>query len=822
MKYLFTILLAINSCFLFAQERVEIIRNESTAFFFDESDPYSLVSLLQLNSSFLSDYDLEGINPEDFKKLTATEKEACSKFVGPPGQLPLIDEDPNSPNFGYEIVRVDPETGFEEFVYPAPDTLYTSFKGINKIYLELREGEGEPFDRISKIDFYKSYSTGTLKVLSLTITDIKWLQDINYVSRLDKDLEAKITKGNPSFWSVLRDTCVARMDWYKEHSENGIFRGFGSNDATSFFPVTFYGSTTFIEYSESDPEDEAEHYYMYEDPDDFLPLSKKLCQRFKEEPATAKEVLLERFSVVHSIQTQRPDPLFEEDPDSPYFGDYKIEIVDGKEQFVYPDPETEVFFIEYDPVVYVDQYIEIDSTGKYWVVPEGLIFCDASGSGKPEIINYFKFEFDDTYVYRSFFKGYLPPMEAKALSADLHLNKLVQLINDPKHLNEIPFLESEVPCEPCLNDVRNKKKRKYALCWKGNPVTAYEYDTITRISDYFYIGEGFQALKGRELVLLDDKARFIGSGMVDWFYPVYDHPGVYIGQNGDEWMVVSQDSSYYLPLTKIPNGEAFFYLDGGSYANLDGLEVVIEKDGKKGLVNMKNETIIPPIYSEMRAAHTGTYALDDSYETYSTYMVKKEPTDPWTLLDADFKPIKTFDEGEYVGVKNVLLFEKDGFIKPIDAESGKIDEDYFKSDYTVWVQGVHGKGHVDTTGKIIVPLKYNQLNTHIIGDELYYFGGLLHGTDIYSKSGELLDSNEYQLLSLSLCNFRFGYFQFGSYRKRGVVHFNRETKKLEVVFEPQFDYISCKQWDSEIFEAIGTKGEEKYLLKGDGTMVISE
>lgn len=33
---------------------------------------------------------------------------------------PLIDEDPNSPNFGEPLTRIDPATGFEEFVYPPP------------------------------------------------------------------------------------------------------------------------------------------------------------------------------------------------------------------------------------------------------------------------------------------------------------------------------------------------------------------------------------------------------------------------------------------------------------------------------------------------------------------------------------------------------------------------------------------------------------------------------------------------------------------------------------------------------------------------------
>lgn len=44
--------------------------------------------------------------------------------IGQPGTTPLIDEDPNSPNFGENLIVVDPATGMESYVYDPPDTTW--------------------------------------------------------------------------------------------------------------------------------------------------------------------------------------------------------------------------------------------------------------------------------------------------------------------------------------------------------------------------------------------------------------------------------------------------------------------------------------------------------------------------------------------------------------------------------------------------------------------------------------------------------------------------------------------------------------------------
>lgn len=50
--------------------------------------------------------------------------------VGQPGTEPLIDEDPNSPNFGEPLVVWDPVLQMESFVYDPPDTTWYTSKEI--------------------------------------------------------------------------------------------------------------------------------------------------------------------------------------------------------------------------------------------------------------------------------------------------------------------------------------------------------------------------------------------------------------------------------------------------------------------------------------------------------------------------------------------------------------------------------------------------------------------------------------------------------------------------------------------------------------------
>lgn len=49
--------------------------------------------------------------------------------LGPEGTIPRIDEDPNSPTFGDNLLTID-ENGFEAYVYDAPDTTWTMSQDI--------------------------------------------------------------------------------------------------------------------------------------------------------------------------------------------------------------------------------------------------------------------------------------------------------------------------------------------------------------------------------------------------------------------------------------------------------------------------------------------------------------------------------------------------------------------------------------------------------------------------------------------------------------------------------------------------------------------
>jgi gliding motility associated protien GldN len=100
--------------------------------------------------------------------------------IGQPGTVPLIDEDPNSPNFGQNLIITDPVTGGQSFVYDPPDTTWRTSKDI--VQYRLKE------------DWFFDKERSVLDVRIIAIAPVK------YTTEKDPNGRVQITGMEEMFW----------------------------------------------------------------------------------------------------------------------------------------------------------------------------------------------------------------------------------------------------------------------------------------------------------------------------------------------------------------------------------------------------------------------------------------------------------------------------------------------------------------------------------------------------------------------------------------------------------------------------------------------
>mmetsp|Transcript_28609 Transcript_28609/g.38145 ORF Transcript_28609/g.38145 Transcript_28609/m.38145 type:complete len:346 (-) Transcript_28609:29-1066(-) len=100
--------------------------------------------------------------------------------IGQPGTVPLIDENPNSPNFGENLIETDPVTGAQSFVYDPPDTTWYVSKDI--VQYRLKE------------DWFFDKERSVLDVRIIAIAPVK------YTTEKDPNGRVQITGMEEMFW----------------------------------------------------------------------------------------------------------------------------------------------------------------------------------------------------------------------------------------------------------------------------------------------------------------------------------------------------------------------------------------------------------------------------------------------------------------------------------------------------------------------------------------------------------------------------------------------------------------------------------------------
>ena len=208
MKLFFTtcLLMVFNS---FSQEVYSIKKESACPIYFDEGEALSLINVLQ-SIHFFRYYD-RGIPQDIVDGLSTEERSVLRKRPLQPGTTPLIDEDPNSPNFGEYLIVTDPESGMQSYVYDAPDTLYTTFSDICEFRLTLLPNIRTETPYVSAISLYKMFGDRKVEVLRLQGDNLLSMDGFEYFRKLNpNDLVNSV--GNS-----YQDTSLLKIPaWRKE------------------------------------------------------------------------------------------------------------------------------------------------------------------------------------------------------------------------------------------------------------------------------------------------------------------------------------------------------------------------------------------------------------------------------------------------------------------------------------------------------------------------------------------------------------------------------------------------------------------------------
>lgn len=169
----------------FKGEFTFIDKNENNRSLFDINDPFSLVGLLRNNEirsiNFMSEVTASRLK-EDNNELLLEVNEDHYDFI-----IPLVDEDPKSPDFGEPLIE-ELEDGTESYIYPNINSFY-DLENITRIvvFYDTVENEltGEKYFGIDRLGFAKKYADGEKYDVVFTV-DFKEISEMDGYKALVK------------------------------------------------------------------------------------------------------------------------------------------------------------------------------------------------------------------------------------------------------------------------------------------------------------------------------------------------------------------------------------------------------------------------------------------------------------------------------------------------------------------------------------------------------------------------------------------------------------------------------------------------------------
>jgi hypothetical protein len=394
---------------LISQNQFTIENSAENTAVFDTDNPDSFMSFLKFNSLLIGRFDTKGMDIDSYSGLSSNDQKSISVFVSWPGRTPLTYHDPYLPNYGENIIMID-ENGFEGYVYEAPDTIWTDFDNLSKITFEYSDGEGDIWNRIDRVKFWKNYSGKQYQVLSLTGERFLSFDGFSYTYPLEAVLNQKLTNSldSNSLWSVSRERALANFKLVKlgntakkdkKHemhilpSKSMALGFFNSSNGPSHLDETKWNGG-----------------FCISDGLGYLANQKPFSLNFGFdifEDTSAREVNHNLFTEVYMRYFDNRYPLFNEDLSSPNFGEHLFRINEkGEEEKVYRDPIPEYYWLDYSGAqIFASQtFYNDEEEGVAKPRLEDLFFTKDI-KGKNEVISHIKY----TEVLDIYFESYTSP-----------------------------------------------------------------------------------------------------------------------------------------------------------------------------------------------------------------------------------------------------------------------------------------------------------------------------------------------------------------------------------------------------------------------------
>lgn len=376
MRYIFFILFLYASALSFGQKITVIDKSKKTAVLFDEENPHSYLSLLNFwrNTQYLGYFEFEGISNQDMGKLTPEQRSSLKKFLGEQSNVPLIDEDINSPTYGEPIIEYDEATDQYSFVYPPVDTTYTDFNGISRIVLEYGSNDGVETEIIKSVTFCKKYNGDFVPVFKTSYSSILSVNGFQYMSKVP-DTGADIlndSENKMSFWNLFRDSVSRVSDVY-------------------YLDYKWLPSPPYVEWIDQydhrpdavEDNREADGFsliYPMDNGAPSLPFDYKLYDLVGGYSSNPEKIEHLFDTVLYEV-FENDVPIIDSDPDSPNFGEYLI-VTDslGQLNLLYPPADTIIYWLEFQPIYFVMNSL-VEENGILKSVPERLlmVLSDADG-----------------------------------------------------------------------------------------------------------------------------------------------------------------------------------------------------------------------------------------------------------------------------------------------------------------------------------------------------------------------------------------------------------------------------------------------------------
>lgn len=392
MKNAFILVLSILfSGMVASQQAILIDRNEKTESIFDENDPYSLISILKLNANYLGNYELSGIHKEDLSVLTSAERANLYGFSGPQSDIPMIDNDPNSENFGENKIVIDEVTGSMCFIYPNPDSIFIDLTNISRIRIGWSEGEGDLAGQFELIELWKLYGEHWIRVFGANANDILKFEGFSMLKPVDAVLESELCNASDptSMWSVMRANSLERMEASDAQRKQEKIRVHDSNYMQTFLPSKWDWTSAIAipHFRQMNKEINRSSPWRSEIEDGINdPLSMSLGDSLVLDSLNRGSIFA-HFEKAHFIYVQDPNPLMDYNLESARYGQLMLREINGQYYKLYEPSEICIYWMDYTPDLFIRHVVSYDSTNNCKAVRSALFFSSANPTGKPYVVS---------------------------------------------------------------------------------------------------------------------------------------------------------------------------------------------------------------------------------------------------------------------------------------------------------------------------------------------------------------------------------------------------------------------------------------------------